>query len=45
MSIYGEGHMIESVSLPRVPVWWYIHSQLFRGYHYSLTIDSVYTLL
>ena len=34
-------HTTASVSLSHVPVWWYIHSQLFRGYHYSLTIDSV----
>ena len=41
--IYDEGHVIAaSVSRPCVPVWWYIHSQLFRGYHYSFTIDSVH---
>ena len=51
-SMHGEGHVHVishrsklSVSLPRVPVWWYTYSQL-RGYHYiaiisSLTIDSV----
>ena len=46
---HGEGHVIshhsKCFSLPRVPVWWYIHSQLCRGYHYSLTIDSVRALL
>ena len=39
--VTGQVMTTASVSLPRVPVWWYIHSQLFLGYHYSLTIDSV----